>query len=145
MYTLKRKDFSMFNSSRALQASASALETYFVEIKETPLLSRAEEADLARRNQDGDMAARDHLVRANLRLVVNIARKYLGRGAGLEDLVSEGNLGLLRAVKRFDPTMNTRFSTYACYWIKQSIRHYLIGTARTVRLPEYMVELMNKW
>ena len=77
----------------------TALETYLLEINETPLLSRAEEADLSRRIQDGDVEARDHLVRANLRLVVNIARKYLGRGVGLEDLIAEGNLGLLRAVE----------------------------------------------
>jgi RNA polymerase primary sigma factor len=145
MNPLKRKDLSMFNSCRDVQASASPLESYFLEINETPLLSRAEEADLSRRIQDGDMEARDHLVRANLRLVVNIARKYLGRRAGLEDLVAEGNFGLLRAVEGFDPTMNTPFSTYACYWIKQSIRSYLIGMARTVRLPAYMVDLMNKW
>ncbi len=135
----------MFHSTRDAQASASPLETYFLEINETPLLNRAEEAELSRRIQDGDMEARDHLVRANLRLVVNIARKYLGRGVGLEDLIAEGNLGLLRAVEGFDPAMNTRFSTYACYWIKQSIRSYLIGTANTVRLPAYLVDLMNKW
>src|SRR5579883_3461164 len=145
MNTLKRKDFLMFHSTRDAQASASPLETYFLEINETPLLNRAEEAELSRRIQDGDMEARDHLVRANLRLVVNIARKYLGRGVGLEDLIAEGNLGLLRAVEGFDPAMNTRFSTYACYWIKQSIRSYLIGTANTVRLPAYLVDLMNKW
>src|SRR5262249_50750818 len=76
---------------------------------------------------------------------VNIARKYLGRGAGLEDLIAEGNFGLLRAVEGFDPMMNTPFSSYACYWIKQSIRSYLISTAKTIRLPAYMVDLMNKW
>src|SRR6516165_1523500 len=145
MNSLHRKDFSMFNATGDHQPSSNTMEMYLVEINETPLLSRAEEADLSRRIQAGDMEARDHLVRANLRLVVNIARKYLGRGAGLEDLIAEGNLGLLRAVEGFDPAMNTRFSTYASYWIKQSIRCYLIGTARTVRLPAYMVDLMAKW
>ena len=135
----------MFNATGDHQPSPSTMEMYLVEINETPLLNRAEEADLSRRIQDGDVEARDHLVRANLRLVVNIARKYLGRGAGLDDLIAEGNLGLLRAVEGFDPAMNTRFSTYACYWIKQAIRRYLIGTAKTVRLPSYMVDLMNKW
>ena len=97
------------------------------------------------RIEHGDSEAHDHLIRANLRLVVNIARKYVGRGPGLEDLIAEGNLGLMRAVEGFDPAMNTRFSTYASYWIKQSIRRYLIGTAKTVRLPAYMVDLMAKW
>jgi RNA polymerase primary sigma factor len=77
--------------------------------------------------------------------VVNIARQYVGRGPGLEDLIAEGNLGLLHAVERFDPSFNTRFSTYASYWIKLSIRRYLIGTAKIVRLPAYMVGLMAKW
>jgi RNA polymerase primary sigma factor len=135
----------MLKTSGRHYEAPTALETYLLEINETPLLNRAEEADLSRRIQAGDVEARDHLVRANLRLVVNIARKYLGRGVGLEDLIAEGNLGLLRAVEGFDPSMNTRFSTYACYWIKQSIRRYLIGTAKTVRLPAYMVDLMNKW
>jgi RNA polymerase primary sigma factor len=85
------------------------------------------------------------MVRANLRLVVNIARGYAGKGLGLQDLIEEGNLGLLRAVEGFDPSMNTRFSTYASYWIKQSIKRALINTAKTIRLPAYMVELMAKW
>jgi RNA polymerase primary sigma factor len=121
------------------------LETYLHDINETPLLRREEERELAYRIERGDSEARDHLIRANLRLVVNVARKYVGRGPGLEDLIAEGNLGLLRAVEGFDPSMNTRFSTYASYWIKQSIRRYLIGTAKTVRLPAYMVDLMAKW
>ena len=89
--------------------------------------------------------ARDHMVRANLRLVVNIARGYTGKGLGLQDLIEEGNLGLLRAVEGFDPTMNTRFSTYASYWIKQSIKRALVNTAKTIRIPAYMVELLAKW
>jgi RNA polymerase primary sigma factor len=121
------------------------LETYLHAINETPLLRGEEERALAARIESGDSEARDHLIRANLRLVVNIARKYVGRGPGLEDLIAEGNLGLMRAVEGFDASMNTRFSTYASYWIKQSIRRYLIGTAKTVRLPAYMVDLMAKW
>src|SRR4029077_1472564 len=87
----------------------------------------------------------DQMVRANLRLVVNIARNYTGKGLSLQDLIEEGNLGLLRAVEGFDPSMNTRFSTYASYWIKQSIKRALINTGKTIRLPAYMAELMNKW
>src|SRR5207248_398093 len=93
----------------------------------------------------GATAARDHLARANLRLVVNLARGYAGRGLPLEDLIAEGNFGLLRAVEGFDPTMNTRFSTYASYWIKQSIKRAVVNTAKTVRVPAYMVELLSKW
>src|SRR5947209_5224062 len=85
------------------------------------------------------------MVRANLRLVVNIARGYAGKGLNMEDLIEEGNLGLLRAVEGFDPGMETRFSTYASYWIKQSIKRALINTGKTIRLPAYMAELMNKW
>lgn len=85
------------------------------------------------------------MVRANLRLVVNIARGYSGKGLPLQDLIEEGNLGLLRAVEGFDPDMNTRFSTYASYWIKQSIKRALVNTAKTIRVPAYMVELLSKW
>jgi RNA polymerase primary sigma factor len=85
------------------------------------------------------------MVRANLRLVVNIARAYTGKGLPLPDLIEEGNLGLLRAVEGFDPDMNTRFSTYASYWIKQSIKRALVNSAKTIRIPAYMVELLTKW
>jgi RNA polymerase primary sigma factor len=123
----------------------SPLETYLREINETPLLNAEEEKALAYRIEDGDSEARDRMVRANLRLVVNIARSYTGKGLGLQDLIEEGNLGLLRAVEGFDPSMNTRFSTYASYWIKQSIKRALVNTAKTIRIPAYMVELLAKW
>ncbi len=123
----------------------SPLETYLREINETALLNAQEEKQLANRISEGDSAARDRMVRANLRLVVNIARSYTGKGLGLQDLIEEGNLGLLRAVEGFDPTMNTRFSTYASYWIKQSIKRALVNTAKTIRIPAYMVELLAKW
>jgi RNA polymerase primary sigma factor len=123
----------------------SPLETYLREINETKLLSAAEEKQLARSIAEGDAPARDRMIRANLRLVVNIARGYTGKGLGLQDLIEEGNLGLLRAVEGFDPTMGTRFSTYASYWIKQSIKRALINSAKTIRIPAYMVELLSKW
>ena len=123
----------------------SPLETYLREINETALLSADDEQELAIPIGEGDMAARDRMVRANLRLVVNIARGYTGKGLGLQDLIEEGNLGLLRAVEGFDPAMGTRFSTYASYWIKQSIKRALINTAKTIRIPAYMVELLSKW
>ncbi len=129
-------------SSSSLQ---SPLETYLREINETALLSAKEEKDLARAIAQGDVRARDRMVRANLRLVVNISRGYTGKGLGLQDLIEEGNLGLLRAVEGFDPDVGTRFSTYASYWIKQSIKRSLINSAKTIRIPAYMVELLSKW
>ncbi|MAG93977.1 MAG: RNA polymerase subunit sigma [Planctomycetaceae bacterium] len=121
------------------------LETYLREINETALLTALEEKELSYRISDGDGAARDRMVRANLRLVVNIARAYTGKGLPLPDLIEEGNLGLMRAVEGFDPEMGTRFSTYASYWIKQSIKRALVNSAKTIRIPAYMVELLTKW
>src|SRR5438105_3571715 len=123
----------------------SPLETYLREINETPLLNANEEKELAYRIEEGENEARDHMVRANLRLVVNIARGYVGKGLSLQDLIEEGNLGLMRAVEGFDATMNTRFSTYAVYWIKQSIKRALVNTAKAIRIPAYMVQLLSKW
>jgi RNA polymerase primary sigma factor len=126
-------------------AVQTPLETYLREINETALLSAQDEQELATAIGLGDTRARDRMVRANLRLVVNIARGYTGKGLGLQDLIEEGNLGLLRAVEGFDPAMGTRFSTYASYWIKQSIKRALINSAKTIRIPAYMVELLSKW
>ncbi len=123
----------------------SPLETYLREINEVALLNAEEEKMLAQRIAKGDNAARERMVRANLRLVVNIARSYVGKGLSLQDLIEEGNLGLLRAVEGFDPAVGTRFSTYASYWIKQSIKRALINSAKTIRIPAYMVELLSKW
>src|SRR5471032_2519820 len=126
-------------------AVQTPLETYLREINETALLSARDEQQLATAIGNGDTRARDRMVRANLRLVVNIARGYVGKGLALQDLIEEGNLGLLRAVEGFDPAIGTRFSTYASYWIKQSIKRALINTAKTIRIPAYMVELLSKW
>ena len=136
----------MLSARRARADKAlSPLEAYLREIDETPLLKVDEEKHLAYRVEAGDSAARDHLARANLRLVVNIARSYVGKGLGLEDLIAEGNVGLLRAVEGFDPSLGTRFSTYATYWIKQSIGGALDNTAKTIRLPTYVERLLAKW
>ena len=125
--------------------TASPLQIYLHDINDTALLSAEEERDLAERVAMGDPLAREHMVKANLRLVVNIARGYLGKGLNLEDLIEEGNLGLMRAVEGFDGTMDTRFSTYASYWIKQSIRRAVMNNGKPIRLPAYMVSLLSKW
>lgn len=127
------------------RVAQSPLEIYLRDINETDLLTADQEKSLARRVQKGDAEARDWMVRANLRLVVNIARNYNNRGLAFQDLIEEGNLGLMRAVEGFDPEMGTRFSTYASYWIKQSIKRALINSAKTIRIPAYMVELLSKW
>lgn len=139
--TSKKKRPAPVSSSR-LQ---TPLETYLREINQTALLTAQDEKDLSNAISAGDAAARDRMVRANLRLVVNIARGYTGKGLPLQDLIEEGNLGLLRAVEGFDPNMNTRFSTYASYWIKQSIKRALVNSSKTIRIPAYMVELLSKW
>lgn len=123
----------------------SPLEIYLREINSTPLLTSSEETRLAVEVGQGSQEARDQMVRANLRLVVNIARGYSGKGLSLQDLIEEGNLGLLRAVEGFDPSIGTRFSTYASYWIKQSIKRALINSSKVIRIPAYMVEIITKW
>jgi len=134
-----------FDDDFSVPVVQSPLETYLREITETALLTPEEESVLAKAVCEGDMDARDLMIRSNLRLVVNIARGYTGRGLGLQDLIEEGNLGLLRAVEGFDPAMGTRFSTYASYWIKQSIKRSLINSSKTIRIPAYMVEILSKW
>ncbi len=132
-------------SPRRPHRAPGPFETYLHDIDRTPLLTAEEERALARAVREGDAAARDHLVRANLRLVVNLARASQGKGVAMEDLVAEGNLGLMRAVEAFDPDLGTRFSTYAAYWIKQSIRRAIVNTGKTVRLPNHVVHLLTKW
>jgi RNA polymerase primary sigma factor len=110
-----------------------------------PGLSRAEEQVLAVLVATGDSDARNRMVQANLGLVKKIARDFVGRGLGLEDLIGEGYLGLMRAAEEFDPAFGTRFTTYASYWIKQSIRHALINTTHPIRVPAHMVRLLTKW
>jgi RNA polymerase primary sigma factor len=125
-------------------ASEAALDIYLSEINEIDLLTAAQEIDLAERIRKGDAGAREQMICANLRLVVSIAKRYVNRGLGFMDLIEEGNLGLLKAVEKFDPAAGCRFSTYATWWIKQSIRRSLINSAKTVRIPSYMVELIGR-
>jgi RNA polymerase primary sigma factor len=140
-----RKTSQAVAKSRRDIGQPTPLQIYLQDINETPLLSAEEERALADRVAVGDPIAREHMVKANLRLVVNIARGYLGKGLNLEDLIEEGNLGLMRAVEGFDSLMETRFSTYASYWIKQSIRRAVLNTGKPIRLPAYMVSLLSKW
>ena len=123
----------------------AGLETYFKEINQIPLLTAEQEKSLGASIRKGDAHAREQMAKANLRLVVSIAKNYVDRGLSLLDLIEEGNLGLLKAVERFDPDAGCRFSTYATWWIKQSIKRALIDTVKTVRIPSYMVELISKW
>jgi RNA polymerase primary sigma factor len=121
------------------------LQGYFHDISRVSLLSATEEHELAEAIARGDRDARTRMIQANLRLVVKIAREYAGRGLVLDDLIGEGNLGLIRAAEDYDPRFGTRFSTYASYWIKQAIRHALINTTATIRLPAHMHGLLSKW
>ncbi len=123
----------------------SGLQLYLREINQTRLLAPEEEIQLARRIRKGDLLARDEMIRCNLRLVVSIAKNYTRRGLSLLDLIEEGNLGLLRAVEKFDPAQGCRFSTYASWWIRQSIKRSLINAVKPVEIPAYMVEMINKW
>jgi RNA polymerase primary sigma factor len=122
-----------------------SLNTYLKEINRTPLLTADEEKQLSTLVRVGDMEAREQMIRANLRLVVSIAKNYMNRGLSFMDLIEEGNIGLLKAVERFNPAEECRFSTYATWWIKQSIRRALVNTSKTVRIPSYMVEMVTKW
>jgi RNA polymerase primary sigma factor len=120
-------------------------EAYLRDIRTTPLLSAEEERDVARRAQQGDGAARDHLVRANLRLVTYIARRFAGCGLPLEDIIAEGNLGLLWAAAAFDPARGCRYSTCAGWWIKHAIRRALQYTVRTIHIPVHIAARLNSW
>ena len=122
----------------------SSLQLYLQEIAKTPLLTVQEEVDLARRIRRGEKAARDHMIKANLRLVVKIAMDYKDFGLPLLDLISEGNIGLIKAVERFDPRKGGKLSTYAAWWIKQSIKRALANQSKTIRLPVHLVDKIAK-
>jgi RNA polymerase nonessential primary-like sigma factor len=118
-------------------------QLYLIEIGSSPLLTAEEEVRYARLARVGDEKARNHMVRCNLRLVVKIARRYLNRGLALLDLVEEGNLGLIRAVEKFDPERGFRFSTYATWWIRQNIERAIMNQTRTIRLPIHIIKELN--
>lgn len=121
-----------------------SIRMYLCEIGKVQLLTAQEEADLARRIGKGDQSAKKALAEANLRLVVSIAKKYIGRGLSFLDLIQEGNIGLFRAVEKFDPERGFKFSTYATWWIRQAITRAIADQARTIRIPVHMVETINK-
>jgi RNA polymerase primary sigma factor len=121
-----------------------SVRLYLREIGKIPLLSAEEELELARRVVSGDKGAKDKMAEANMRLVVSIAKRYVGRGLDLLDLIQEGNTGLLRAVEKFDPDKGFKFSTYATWWIRQAITRAIADQARTIRIPVHMVETINK-
>lgn len=124
----------------------SGLQLYLNQINHAPLLTAEREKELARRIiRENDPAAREEMVRSNLRLVVNIAKNYANRGLALPDLIEEGNIGLLKAVEGFNPELNIRFSTYASWWIKQAIKRALINSVQPIHIPAYMVEMIAKW
>ena len=127
------------------ETSRANLAVYFGEIARIPLLSREEEVALARRVRTGEEAAKARLIEANLRLVVQVARRYLNRGLPLPDLIEEGNIGLMRAVEKFDPDRGTRFSTYAVWWIRQAVVRALANQARTIRLPVHVGLLLARY
>jgi RNA polymerase primary sigma factor len=127
-----------------IEPSLDSLRLYLRAIGRVPLLSAEEEVALAKRIERGDMAAKQHMVEANLRLVVSIAKGYVGRGLTLLDLIQEGSLGLIRAVEKFDYRRGYKFSTYATWWIRQAVTRSLADKARTIRIPVHMVERLNK-
>ena len=128
----------------AIEDTDTGFQLYLREIARFPLLTPAEEIKLARKIKRGDANARAHMVRANLRLVVKIARDYQGLGLPLLDLISEGNIGLMKAVERFDPKKGGKLSTYAAWWIKQSIKRALANQSKTIRLPVHLVDKISK-
>ena len=129
---------------RELQPERSTIKQYLAEIGKVPLLTPAEEIVLAKRIKRGDREARNHMIQANLRLVVKIAHDYKDFGLPLLDLISEGNIGLIKAVERFDPAKGGKLSTYAAWWIKQSIKRALANQSKTIRLPVHLVDKISK-
>ena len=127
-----------------VEPSLDSLRLYLREIGKVPLLTADQEVSLAKRIERGEMSAKQHMIEANLRLVVSIAKGYLGRGLSFLDLIQEGSLGLIRAVEKFDYRKGYKFSTYATWWIRQAVTRAIADKARTIRIPVHMVEKLNK-
>ncbi len=138
------RELTSVDFDAAGEPSLDSLRLYLRAIGRVPLLRAEEEISLAKRIERGDMAAKQHMVEANLRLVVSIAKCYAGRGLTFLDLIQEGSLGLIRAVEKFDHRRGYKFSTYATWWIRQAVSRALADKARTIRIPVHMVERMNK-
>lgn len=138
----KKESLPINGSSGSLQ-KYSSLQLYMRELGQTDLLTPEEEIELARKIKAGDEDAREHMIKANLRLVVRIAHDYEGFGLELEDLINEGNIGLMKAVDKFDPERGNKLSTYASWWIKQSIKRALADKSRTIRIPVHAVEKLR--
>ncbi len=139
-----KKDKRKKKEAEFKEIANDSIRLYLCEIGRVDLLTAKEEVDLARRIAKGDQAAKAKLAEANLRLVVSIAKKYIGRGLSFLDLIQEGNIGLFRAVEKFDPNRGFKFSTYATWWIRQAITRAIADQARTIRIPVHMVETINK-
>jgi RNA polymerase primary sigma factor len=140
----KAKDKKSRKHVELKEIANDSIRMYLCEIGKVDLLTGKEEIDLARRIGKGDQTAKQQLAEANLRLVVSIAKKYIGRGLSFLDLIQEGNIGLFRAVEKFDPNRGFKFSTYATWWIRQAITRAIADQARTIRIPVHMVETINK-
>ena len=140
----EQRDKELFEQAMADVGLDDPVKMYLKEIGKVPLLSAEEEVELAKRMQENDAAAKKRLSEANLRLVVSIAKRYVGRGMLFLDLIQEGNLGLMKAVEKFDYQKGFKFSTYATWWIRQSITRAIADQARTIRIPVHMVETINK-
>lgn len=139
-----RKDKKIKREAEYKEIANDSIRLYLCEIGRVNLLTAKEEVELARRIAKGDQSAKSKLAEANLRLVVSIAKKYIGRGLSFLDLIQEGNIGLFRAVEKFDPNRGFKFSTYATWWIRQAITRAIADQARTIRIPVHMVETINK-
>jgi RNA polymerase primary sigma factor len=141
---VRLKELNGIEIDLTVEPNLDSLRLYLHTIGRVPLLSAQEEVCLAKRIERGDIAAKQHMVEANLRLVVSIAKGYVGRGLNFLDLIQEGSLGLIRAVEKFDHRRGYKFSTYATWWIRQAVTRSLADKARTIRIPVHMVERLNK-